>query len=198
MPWLKPAKNSLFAQLLRSPWWVSMLIGATMAVLALALLPERFRVVGAISGLPFAVVGLLAARRQWHLPSAQQAAQIRQALGAMPWPTFEAWLQQAFERDGYRVQRGAGAAADFELERQGRRCLVAARRWKSARVGLEALRALQAAREAGDVSDALLISLGELSETAAAYAAQHGIEVWPVDRLLQALHGLPMPPAPRR
>ena len=43
------------------------------------------------------------------------------------------------------VQRGSGAVVDFELVRQGRRTLVSARRWKSARIGLEALRALHAA-----------------------------------------------------
>ena len=60
------AKNSLFAVLLRSPWWVSAVIGLVLALLALALLPEQLRAVGAVSGLPFAVIGVMAARRQWQ------------------------------------------------------------------------------------------------------------------------------------
>jgi len=62
------AKNSLFAVLLRSPWWISAGIALLLALLSFALLPEAYRIVGALSGLPFVVVAALAARRQWHLP----------------------------------------------------------------------------------------------------------------------------------
>lgn len=190
----KMAENSLFAVLLRSPWWISVAIAAVLALLAAALLPAEFRAVGAVSALPFAVIGAMAARRQWRLPSAAQAAQTLQAVGRMAWPEFAQTLEQAFRRQGYAVERGRGAAVDFELQRQGRRTLVCAKRWKSARVGLEPLRALQAAREAVDVSDALFIGLGELTDNARPYAAQHGITVWQAADLAQALHA----PKPRR
>jgi restriction system protein len=190
----KMAENSLFAVLLRSPWWISVAIAAVLALLAAALLPAEFRAVGAVSALPFAVIGAMAARRQWRLPSAAQAAQTLQAVGRMAWPEFAQTLEEAFRRQGYAVERGRGAAVDFELQRQGRRTLVCAKRWKSARVGLEPLRALQAAREAADVSDALFIGLGELTDNARPYAAQHGITVWQATDLAQALHA----PKPRR
>jgi restriction system protein len=67
--------------------------------------------------------------------------------------------------------------------------VVAARRWKSARVGLEALRALQAAREAREAPDALLIALGELTDTARPFAARHRIAVWQAAEIAQALRG---------
>ena len=185
---LKMAENSLFAMLMRSPWWVSIAIAAVLALLAVVLLPERFRVAGALSVMPFVVVGALAARRQWRLPSAAQVEQTLQAVGKMAWPEFAQRLEQAFQRDGYTVQRGKTAAVDFELERQGRRTLVSARRWKSARLGLEALRALQAAREATDASEALCICLGGLTDTAKPFAAEHGITVWQTAELAQALH----------
>ncbi|HET9204706.1 MAG TPA: restriction endonuclease [Burkholderiaceae bacterium] len=189
---LKMAPNSLFAILLRSRWWVSVTIAVVMGLVGAALLPERFRVVGALSGLPFAVIGVIAARRQWHLPSAARVAETQQVLATMAWPAFAALLEQAFRRDGYTVQRGQTAAADFELERQGRRMLVSARRWKSARTGQEALRALQTARESSDAPDALYIGLGELSDTARPFAAQHRIAVWQAPELAQALRGLPL------
>ena len=186
------AKNSIFAILLRSPWWVSVGIALLLGLLGFALLPERFRVFGAVSGLPFAVVGAVAARRQWHLPSAARIAQTQQALAAMAWPAFAVLLEQAFRRDGYTVQRGKAAGVDFELERQGRRMLVSARRWKSARTGLEALRPLQAAREASEAQDALYIGLGPLSDNAQPFAAQHRIAVWQAAELAHALRGLPL------
>ena len=189
---LRMAKNSLFAVLLRSPWWISALIALVLALLALALLPERFRVVGALSGLPFGVIAAIAAVRQWRLPSAARVAQTQQALATLAWPAFAALLEQAFRRDGYTVQRGSVAGVDFELERQGRRMLVSARRWQSAHTGLEVLRALQAAREAAEAADALCIGLGAVSDNAAAFSAAQRIAVWQLDELAFALRGLPL------
>ena len=184
---LKMAKNSLFAVLLRSPWWISVVIALALGMLGATVLPDRYRVAGALSGLPFAVIGVLAARRQWRLPSAARVAQTQQALARMTWPAFALMLEQAFKGDGYTVQRGASAPADFQLERAGRRMLVCARRWKSARIGLQDLRALQTARKAEDVSDALYISLGEISDNAQPFAAEHGITIWQAAELAHAL-----------
>lgn len=190
---LQMAKNSLFAILLRSPWWVSVAIALVLAALSGALLPDDYKVVGALSGLPFVVIGALAARRQWNLPSASRVAETQVAVAALAWPAFAALLERAFVRDGYTVRRGkADAAADFEIERQGRTMVVGARRWKSARTGVEVLRALQAARDAAEAPDALFIGLGELSEGARAFAAEHRIAVWQAAELAQALRGLPL------
>jgi restriction system protein len=76
---------------------------------------------------------------------------------------------------------------DFELQRQGRRMLVSARRWKSAQTGVEPLRALQAARQAADASDALFICMGGLTDNARPYATTHGIQVWQAAELALAL-----------
>ena len=182
------AEDSLFAVLLRSPWWVSIAIAVVLALLAGALLPASYRLVGVVSALPFVVIGALAARRQWRLPSAAQAALTLQAVSRMSWPEFAPRLEDALRRQGYAVQRGSGAVVDFELERQGRRTLVSARRWKSARIGLEALRALQAEREKNDASDALYVCLGELTDSARPYAVERGITVWQAADLARVLH----------
>ena len=187
----KMAKNSLFAILLRSSWWISLALAVALGLAGAALLPVEYRIAGALSGFPFAVISAMAAWRQWKLPSAARIDETRDAVSQMAWPAFSALLEQAFVRDGYRVKAvKAGGAHDFELERQGRRMLVSARRWKSAQTGLEALRALQAARQAADVADALLIGLGDLSETARPFAAQHQIAVWQAAEIAQALKGL--------
>jgi len=184
------AKNSLFAVLLRSPWWISAAVALVLGLLGFALLPEKYRIFGAVSGLPFAVIAVIAAIRQWHLPGGARVAQTQAAVSKMAWPAFAALLEQAFVRDGYTVQRGTTAGVDFEIERQGRRMLVSARRWKSAHIGLEALRALQAAREAGEAHDALVIGLGLVSENARPFAAAHRIAVWQLDEIAHALRGL--------
>lgn len=192
------AKNSLFATLLRSPWWVSLAIAAVLAVLAGALLPSDYRIAGALSTLPFVVISAMAARKQWHLPSAAKVTQTLEATSAMAWPAFSKLLEEAFRRDGYTVQASTASPVDFELERRGRKMLVSARRWKSARTGLDALRALQAAREAADAQDALYIGLGELTDNARPFAAEHRIAIWQAAELAQALRGLPLPPPATR
>jgi restriction system protein len=176
---LRMAENSLFAILLRSRWWISLLIAAGIGLVAMALLPAEWRVVGAVSGFPFLVIAVLAAWRQWHQPGAAAVQRTADTLGALPWSAFEALLTRGFEREGYRVKPlPANRGADLELERGGRRTLVAARRWKSARIGVEALKPLLAAREAAEADAAIFIGLGELSEQARPYAADNRLQVW--------------------
>lgn len=172
------ARNSLFAVLLRSPWWISLAIAAVLMLLALALLPTDWRVVGASSSLPFLVLAVMAAWRQRDQPSPQAVAYTQQALSAMAWPEFSGQLEAALQRQGYRVGRATQSGADFVLERQGRRAVLSARRWKSARTGLETLRALQAAREATVAEDAICVALGEPTDTARPYMQKHRITLW--------------------
>ena len=189
---LRMAKNSLFAILLRSPWWISVLIALTLGLLCFALLPKDLRVVGALSGLPFVVIAFLAARRQWKLPSAARVAETHSALSTLGWPAFAELLQQGFRREGYSVEPGDSGAVDFAIERRGRRALVSARRWKSARIGMEAVRALHDAREAAEAPDAIYIGLGSLTDSARSYAAEHRVAIWQSADLAQALRGLPL------
>jgi restriction system protein len=190
---LKMAKNSLFAILLRSPSWISFAISAALGLLSAALLPDPYKLVGALSAAgPFAVVGALALRRQWGLPNAAQREKAQQALSTMPWPAFSGLLEDAFRREGWSIEPGAQPPVDFVVLRNGRHMLVSAKRWKSARTGLESLRALQAAREAADASDALYISLGELTANARPFAAKNRIEIWQAGDLARVLR-MPVP-----
>lgn len=187
------ARNSLFAVLLRSPWWVSAGLALMLGALAWVLLPVAYRAVGVMGAFPFVAIAAVAAWRQRHAPSEARVAETAQAVRALAWESFAALLEQAFQRDGHAVTRRAGAGADFNLDRKGRRMVVAARRWKSDRTGLEPLRALQAAREAAEAPDALYIGLGDPSDPARAYLAEHGIAYWQAPELAQALRGLALP-----
>lgn len=195
---LRMAENSLFAILLRSPWWISFAIALALGTAAMALLPAAYRVVGAVSGVPFVVIGVVAALRQWRSPSAAQVAQTHAAVAAMAWPAFAKAIEDALCRDGYSVKPGSGAGVDLVLERNGRVTLVSARRWKSARIGVEALRALQTARDAADAQDALCICLGQLTDSARPFAAQHRIAIWQTAELAKLLRGLAPAPASQR
>jgi len=192
-----PPRNSLFGALLRAPWWVSVLIGTAIGLVAAALLPAEFRVVGALSGFPFAVIGAIAAQRQWRLPSEKRVQQTQAAVGALGWAPFQALLGDALRTSGFDVQPGTGDAVDMVLQRQGRRTLLCARRWKTARLGVEPLRALQAARQReaadGPLPLAVCVCLGEISDNARIYAAAQGITLWGAADLALALRGVKLP-----
>jgi restriction system protein len=183
------SKDSLFAILLRSPWWISIAIAAALAVLSAAMLPAKFKVIGSMTSLPFVVTGVIAARRQWRLPSAAQVERTHQVVSTMVWSEFAALLEDAFRRDGYAVKRGTTAPVDFELESKGRRTVVCARRWKSARTSLDQLRVLQAAREANEATDAIYVCLGDLTNDARPFATKHRITIWQSADLAHALQG---------
>ncbi len=187
----KMAPNSLFAVLLRSPWWISIAIGGVLTLVALAWLPDNLRPAGAVSGLPFFVIGAMALKRQWNAPSARQVESFAQVAAALSWPAWRDALERAWQRDGFAVERLGDGPADLRISRAGRSTLVCARRWKAARVGAEPLLALRAAADAReDGSSCAYLALGELSPQAQRTAQAAGVEVLQLPALAQLLRGV--------
>lgn len=168
------ARNSLFAILLRSPWWISVAAAAGIFAAARLALPEIYAFFVA---LPFAVIGAYALWQQRHAPSAARVAGALQALRAMSWDEFSAAIEDAFHRDGYTVERLGGAEADFELAKAGRISLVGCKRWKVARTGIEPLRELYAAGGARDAHECIYVAAGEITDNARAFAAKKNIRL---------------------
>ena len=75
------------------------------------------------------------------------------------------------------MHRLGGGQADLELVQGARVTLVACKRWKAARTGVEPLRELVAARRARDAHECVWVSAGELSDQAQAYAGQMGVRL---------------------
>ena len=84
-------------------------------------------------------------------------------------------------------------AADFALRRAGRTTLVSAKRWKAARHGEEALKALYAAAQERGAGSCVFMALGQLSDNAQAFAKSHGVQVMQAAGLAQVLRGLKLP-----
>jgi restriction system protein len=176
MNW-KLRHDSLFAILLRSPWWMSIAIGGAVGASAIAFLPQEYRVVGAITGLPFFVIGGIAALRQWRAPSISRIDQTLTAVRAMSWPEFSRAIADAYARQGYRVNALTGGAANFEITKEGRTALVNCKRWKVARTGVEPLSELHASKEAREAHACIYVAAGEISDNARAFAAKHAIKL---------------------
>jgi len=167
-------RNSLFAILLRSPWWASVAVGAGVVAAMRFVLPEVYAFFAAA---PFLVVAGLAAWRQLRAPSAAKVARRLEALRAQPWEQFAGAVESAFRRDGYAVSRLDGRDADFELTKGGRTSLVSCKRWKVARTGIEPLRELHAARRKREAHECIYIAAGDISANALTFSAQNGVKL---------------------
>ena len=185
----KLPRNSLFAILLRSPWWISFAIAGALSLIAMALLPVAYRAVGALSSLPFVVIGIMALRRQWDLPGAQEIERARQVLTELNWQQFEPLAQAALTEPGCVVRKHPGGTAEFVIHDSKGCRLVSARRWKSARLGVESLRELTQAFDDVGASAGVVMFLGEITEPAAKFAASNRIEIWGAADLARRLRG---------
>ncbi len=168
------AKNSLFAILLRSPWWISIVIAAGIIAAARLVVPEIYAFFGA---LPFIVIGGVAGWRQVRAPSAARVSETLEAVRAMSWGDFSGALVDAFRDDGYTVNRLTGAAADFELAKAGRISLVGCKRWKAAHTGVDPLRNLYDAKRAREAHECLYVATGEITDGARAFAGERNIRL---------------------
>ena len=176
---LKMNKNSLFAILMRSPWWVSVLAAFGVFAVTRIVLGSDYTPYSVAIALPLAVIAVVAAWQQFRTPSGERVEAALERLRALPWEGFAAALEEGFRGEGYSVKRIEGAA-DFELEKAGRVLLVAAKRWKASRTGVEPLRELLAAgaaRENEGSAECIFLSAAELSANARSFAAEKKVRI---------------------
>jgi restriction system protein len=174
---IKISDKSLFARLLRAPWWVSFAVAAFVTAAMFALLPKDLKAAAALSGIPFIVIGLIAAWKQRGTLSPKQIEDALQKLAAMSAREFTDALAAAYERDGYKVERLTKPGADLTIEKQGYTTLVSCKRWKAANHGVEPLRELLAAMKKAETERGVYVAISSVSESAAQFAATHGIRV---------------------
>ena len=174
---LRLAENSLFAVLLRSQWWISFAIAAGVVALSKAILPSIPIAYAIFAAAPFIAIGVIAAWRQFRAPSAKRIANTLATVRAMSWGDFSSAMEEAFRRDGYNVNRLNSSAADFEMTRAGRTALVACKRWKVARTGVDPLRDLHAAKETHEANDCIYVATGEITDGARKFAVEKKIRL---------------------
>jgi restriction system protein len=175
----KMAENSLFAILMRNPWWISLIIVIVFSLLCLAILPKDFVIFGIMGTFPFFITGIVAFKRQWGKPSPAKLQVELDRLSALSWRDFSAELEAKFVKQGFEVTRldaksGSGVA-DFKLEKSGHITLVSAKRYKAATHGLEALQALVAQQEAQGADKAMYVGLSPVTAQAAKFAKEKGV-----------------------
>ena len=181
--------NSLFAILLRSSWWISFAIAGALTAIAISLLPAEYRIFGAFSGLPFLVIGCMAAWRQWEAPSRTRIDNTVAAVRAMSWPEFSGVIEAAYRRQGYAVTAVNEAAVNFQITKDGRVALVSCKRWKVAHTGVEALSGLLALKEARNAHECIYVAAGEITDNARVFAVKNAIKLVSGPELARLLPG---------
>ena len=175
--------KSLFAVLLRSPWWVSFAVALAVGVAGFMLLPDRFKTVGALSGIPFVVIGSMAFWRQMRAPNPERIEATLQTLAALSSRDFLTALEAGYREDGYAVTRVNLGGADLSISKAGRTSLVNCKRWKAATHGVEPLREFNAAITKLDANQGIYVAVNPLSSAAASYASKNSIRLLPGNTL---------------
>lgn len=172
----KPRPNSIFATLARKPWWISALVALGITTFALLALPPVIAPAGVCAAVPFVVIAGISAWKRRHVPSDEAVQNTVNAVSRMPWRAFVEVLAGGFSRDGSTVDRVDDKQVDLVLTRSGRVAVVSARRWKVARTGVDPLRDLLAASQARHAQERIFVTVGEISDSARAYAREHDIQ----------------------
>jgi len=168
------AKDSLFAILMRAPWWVSLVVAAALFAAVRLVLPAA---AAAAAAVPFIGITIFAAWKQMRAPSATSSADMLAKLREMSWENFSAVIGEAFRRDGYEVTEVYKDAIDLELRKAGRRALVSCKRWKVAQTGIGPLRDLAAAKQAADADDCIYVAAGDFTANARTFAGDNGVKL---------------------
>ena len=175
--------NSLFSILARQPWWVSALIALGVFGGLRLLIPEEMALFSAI---PFAGISIYALIQQLRRPGAKRIAKTLERARGLSGEGFVSALETGFRREGYDVTRMDGAA-ELVLRREGLTTLVACKRWKAMRAGIEPLREFDAAtREHGPVGR-MYVAAGEVTDSARKFATERNIRLVQEEELARLL-----------
>ena len=185
----KMAKGSLFAVLLRSKWWYSVLIGLFVLVASLLFTDGQYVVLSISGALPFLGIGGYAAYKQFQLPSEKRVLEVTQEAQKMPAAIIAEKIAANYIKYGYESNAFKGNGADLELTQGSRKLLLCSKRFKVANTGIEPLKLLVAAGEQAGAIGFLYVALGEISATARDYAQKNNIELIQANRFTALFDG---------
>lgn len=186
--------RTLLGELLALPWWLSVVLAASIyAVLGLAI-PLLFASSGVATDLGeaaldygwlFALLFLIPApfaayqrhRRKKLLDTHADLGRIRD----LHWREFEALVAEAFSRIGYRVTVGPGSSSAGEINlvatAANEKILVQCKHWRAAMVGVSAVGDLLDMIAAESATSGAVVTSGTFSDDAEAFAAGKSIQL---------------------
>jgi len=185
----KMAKGSLFAVLLRSPWWYSASIGLFFIGIGLAIAGGKYAILGITGALPFFGIAGYSGYKQSKLPSRKRVFEVAEQAQKMRSGEIAEKIAKSYTDNGYESTVFKGAAAELELTRGRRTVLLSSKRFKVGSTGIEPLKQLVAVGKTVDATNYLYVALGEISMAARDYARLNGIELIQADELAAFFDG---------
>jgi len=173
----KMSENSLFAILLRSPWWYSLLIGFVFITLGLVLLGGQYLIIGICGALPFFGIAGVAGYKQMQQPSLKRVQEVDKQARKMTSAQITDKISKCYEQERFDRTVFKGNAADVELIRGNRIVLLCSKRFKVGNTGVEPLKQLVAAGASIEASEYLYVALGDISAAAREYASRNNIQL---------------------
>ncbi len=179
---LKMAKGSLFALLLRSSWWYSILVALFILVASLLVTDAQYVMLSIAGALPFFGIGGYAAYKQFQQPSQKRLLEITAQVQKMPAEVIAEKIAANYIKSGYEATSFKANGADLALSRGNRKLLLCCKRLKAANTGIEPLKLLVAVGEKADAVGYLYVALGDISATARDYARKNNIELIEINK----------------
>lgn len=185
----KMAKGSLFAVLLRSTWWYSVLIGLFILLISLAVTDAQYVILSISGSMPFFLIGGYAGFKQLQQPSQKRVLEISEQAKKMSAVIISEKIAANYIKSGYQSSVFKGNDADLEFVRGHQKLLLCSKRFKAANTGIEPLKRLVAAGEATEAAGYLYLTLGDVSASAQKYAQENNIEIIQSNRFAMLFDG---------
>jgi len=193
-------KSNILDDLIKLPWWVSVVLSA-LAYVGLRFVLPLFIPAGPTTlsnmvtkawlttlsqtapfvAFVFLIPAPIAAYRQWRegrlLDSQTGLASIR----ALSWRQFEALVAEACRREGYAVFRPSGngpdGGVDLVLKKDGETVLVQCKHWKAWKVGAKIVRELNGVVAARRAQGGIVITTGVFTQEARDFAGETSVRL---------------------
>jgi restriction system protein len=208
-------RNESFGDiLLKSPWWISAMLGVLAFVglhwgvhayfvgnkmaqpivtVTTNYAPFVALIFGALAGLSFWF-----GKRRQALVDQQTSLE---SLRAVPWKDFEFLVAEAYRRQGYDVDfsisKGADGGVDLVLRKAGRTSLVQCKQWKVFAVGAPVIREMFGLMTAEHADEVIVVTSGKFTAEAESFAQGKPIQLVDGPCLLQLIKQVqPSAPGP--
>ncbi len=173
----KFSENSLFAVLLRSPWWYSVLIGLFFIALSMVLFDGRYVLLGLFSAMPFFGIAGFAGFKQAKLPSKNRVREIAEQAPKMQAAEIAEKIADNYRQRRFDVEKLNSKGSELFLERGNQKIVLSSKRFKVGNTGVEPLKQLLELGSKHEARRYLYVVLGEISKAATEYAQQNDIEI---------------------
>lgn len=138
-----------------------------------------------------AAISAMRKRRRNRLFQTTSASSCADALQNMSWREFETLVGQGFRRRGYSVMETGGGgpygSVDLVLSKNGEKTLVQCKQWKAFKVGVSTVRELYGDMAADGAAAGFVVTSGQLTQEAVAFAAGRNIYLMDGTALMKLL-----------